>query len=118
MTLTELERAREGFEADLKLIGNPETMRRQLLRLSKEYLQIRVEWGLAGDSARTLMDESRTRSHDAFLTSLNAVTRQAVALGSRLEWRRAFGVSGASEERKALGDFACYLAFNFALESR
>ena len=118
MNLDELERTRADFEYDISLISTFDPLKRQLLQHAMEYLMQRVAWALADQSERATIDVTRSRAHNAFLATLNILTRNAANSGAKLEWRRRFAIQGQSQERKGLGDFACYLAFHTSIMAR
>jgi hypothetical protein len=116
--MTDLEKARVGLDDDLKLLKDGPRLALTLRLCAVEYLQARLAWSMTPQAQRADIDAARTRAHDAFLASLNAITRAAAAEGATLNWRKAFAVAGEVEERKRLGDFACYLAFRVAVAVR
>jgi hypothetical protein len=118
MNMRDLDVARLGLEEMLENIDNGRRIHEQLVSLAADYLGLRVAWGVGDVEKRLKIDEARSRAHDAFLTLLNAATRRAAGNGHSLEWRNPFSLLSESEERKSLGDFACYLAFYAALVAR
>ncbi len=118
MTLDEMERARQGLEQDIRRLTDASALKHHLLRNAAEYLTARLNWAVADEVERRNLDAGRSRTHDSFLVLLNIVTRQSARTGAGLEWRKEFGVQGECEERRALGDFACYLAFCSAIAAR
>jgi hypothetical protein len=77
------------------------------------YAQARAEWLLATREERVEMDRHRTRLHDAFIGSCNALSRRFSGEGKDIGWRRALG-----DDRKRIGDLACYLHCTLGLEAR
>ncbi|HEX3663928.1 MAG TPA: hypothetical protein VHU23_01675 [Rhizomicrobium sp.] len=116
--IPDLENSFSAFEQDLALLEDGDELRQQLVRLAGEYLMARIQWAFYDASQRGSAGSNRTRAHDAFIAALNAFTRKAAAGGSSLGWRRTFSVNGEVEERKRIGDFACYIAFRAALQAR
>lgn len=91
-----------------------------LLRLRKEwrlcavrYAQVRAQWQLAPRTERLEMDANRTRLHDAFIDACNALSRRLRAEDKDVGWRRALG-----DDRKRIGDLACYLHCVLGLQAR
>lgn len=77
------------------------------------YAQARAEWFLASRSERNERDAHRSRLHDAFIDSCNALSRRFAAEGKDIGWRRSLG-----DDRKRIGDLACYLHCVLGLEAR
>lgn len=77
------------------------------------YARIRTDWNLADDATRRDADAIRTRAHDAFIDNCNILSRAMAHNGMNNDWRRTLG-----DQRKDLGDFACYLHCVLGLEAR
>ena len=75
------------------------------------YASIRAGWNALSRDQKADQDPSRTMAHDAFIMSVNIVARTEGAVGA--EWRKRL-----SEDRKRVGDFACYLALFQGIEAR
>lgn len=56
---------------------------------------------------------SRSMKHDAFITSLNVLARIAEKEGIDNSWRDDLG-----EDRKRIGDFACYISYITGISNR
>ena len=56
-------------------------------------------------------DLSRSMAHDAFIMSTNIVARTQGSIGA--EWR-----DRLSDDRKRIGDFACYIALFEGMQAR
>jgi len=72
------------------------------------YVATRAAWSFMDLNARIEDDRGRSIKHDAFIAALNAVCRN-------------LGIEGIDErmpDRKAKGDFACYIALFLSLEQR
>lgn len=75
------------------------------------YASIRAEWLSLSREQRRKQDESRTIAHDAFISSVGIVARLEGETGSK--WRSSLG-----DDRKRIGDLACYIACFRALAAR
>jgi hypothetical protein len=75
-----------------------------LVKAAVTYSRIRVDWLLAAQEERRGMDDGRTRAHTAFIDACNILSRNMQAAGEDHAWRARIG-----EDRRAIGDFACYL---------
>ena len=75
------------------------------------YAHIRAGWNALSREQKAEKDSARTSAHDAFIVALNIVARIQGDAGSR--WRERL-----TEDRKRIGDFACYLALFEAIRAR
>ena len=78
------------------------------LKSAVSYAETRTEWNFMDFSERIERDKSRSIKHDSYMSSLGAVCRN-------------LGIEGIDEimpDRKAKGDFACYIAMFLGLEQR
>jgi glutathione S-transferase len=100
---------REESEDDPRLRG----LRRAWLVAAVRYAQARAEWHLAPREERIAQDQHRTQLHEAFIDSCNALSRNLSQLEKDFGWRRRLG-----DDRKTIGDLACYLHCLLGLEAR
>lgn len=89
--------SRSGFQDFFKLF----------LKSAADYAATRTSWATMDQSARNQDDQPRRVKHDAFISILNAISRN---LGVEIE--------EIIPDRKTKGDFACYVALFMALEQR
>lgn len=75
------------------------------------YAHIRAGWNALSREQKAEKDSARASAHDAFIVALNIVARIQEEAGSR--WRERL-----TEDRKRIGDFACYLALFEAIRAR
>lgn len=78
------------------------------LKSAAEYAATRTSWATMDQAARNEDDKPRRMRHDAFISMLNAISRN---LGME-------NIEEIMPDRKAKGDFACYVALFLALEQR
>lgn len=83
----------------------------RLLEKSVRYAHIRAEWNALTREEKLEKDESRTATHDSFISSINIISRTEGEIGS--QWREKLG-----NDRKRVGDFACYIFLFRSLEAR
>ncbi len=76
----------------------------QLTKSAVQYARIRVDYKLATPEERREMEDTRTLAHNAFIDSCNILSRNMYKAGEDNTW---WGWIG--DDRKAIGDFACYL---------
>ena len=80
----------------------------RFLKSAVNYANNRTEWNFIELSERMERDRSRSIKHDSYMSSLGAVCRN-------------LGIEDIDEimpDRKAKGDFACYIALFLGLEQR
>ena len=58
-------------------------------------------------------DKGRTIKHNAFIDSLNILTRLLNSDGISTPWREQLG-----DDRKRIGDFACFVAYIVGISNR
>ncbi len=68
------------------------------------YARLRTDWALSDLSERKEMDGVRTAAHNALIDSCNILSRTMVRHEKSIQWRKELG-----EERKEIGEFACYV---------
>ena len=78
-----------------------------------EYTHIRNKWELMSREEKMDADPGRTMTHDTFITSLNVLSRIAAKEGVDNSWREELG-----EERKRIGDFACFVTYITGISNR
>lgn len=84
-----------------------------VFRAAIRYSQIRAEWMLMTVEERREVDARRTAVHNAFIDALNILSRAMKKAGLDNEWRRLLG-----DDRKEIGDFACFLTAHLGILAR
>ena len=108
MTFEEAKQVFESMEASSLV-----PLRRDLVMAAVRYAGMRVEWALADPDARRAMDPARTAAHDAFIDACNILSRNMAKAGEDNRWR-----ARLSDDRKTIGDFACYLNALLGIRAR
>ena len=80
----------------------------EFLQDATDYANNRLAWSFMDKAARAEDDSSRSIKHDAFMARLNAICRVL----------KVEGIDEIMPDRKAKGDFACYIALFLSLEQR
>ncbi len=62
---------------------------------------------------RLAADRQRTAAHNAFIDAANILSRAMGQAGQDNEWRRVLG-----DDRKVIGDFACFLVAHLGVLAR
>lgn len=83
----------------------------RLIEKAVRYAHIRAEWNALSREEKLERDSSRTAAHDSFISSINIIARSEGEIGS--QWRERLG-----NDRKHIGDFACYISLFRSLEAR
>ena len=84
---------------------------RDMISRAVRYANIRAGWNALSREQKIDQDPSRTSAHDAFIMSVNIVARTEGSVGA--EWRERL-----SDDRKRVGDFACYVALFQGIDAR
>jgi hypothetical protein len=90
----------------------------ELIGAAVRYGQLRANWRLADGDERRRVEDERTRAHDLFIDACNALSRACARAGESTDWRAAWGEARTGEERRRIGDFACFIAYQLMLEAR
>ena len=89
------------------------SLKRSLFQLATDYATIRSRWSLMDRQQRNQIDPGRTMAHNALIDSVNILSRNMIKQEEDNSWRAILG-----DDRKVIGDFACYVALFLALEAR
>lgn len=88
-------------------------LQHDLFRAAVRYANLRAQWCLEDFESRREMDDERTRAHNAFIDSCNILSRNMAREGLDTSWRADLG-----DDRKTIGDFACYVHTYLGLSAR
>lgn len=89
------------------------SLKNDLINYAVEYSIIRVEWYLASDEDKSALEDARTTKHNAFIDACNILSREMLKQYEDASWRIDLG-----NDRKVIGDFACYVHCFLGLSSR
>ncbi|MCR4739242.1 MAG: hypothetical protein K5886_03155 [Lachnospiraceae bacterium] len=84
-----------------------------LLERAAEYTYIRNKWELMSREERIEADEGRTIKHNSFIRELDIIARAAELCNIDNSWRKDLG-----DDRKRIGDFACFIAYITGISNR
>lgn len=84
-----------------------------MLEAALRYVGLRGRWYLATSEGRLEIDSERTRAHNAFIDACNIMSRNQRKNGEDNTWR-----AKLSDDRKVVGDFACYLVAIIGVRAR
>jgi len=88
-------------------------LRESLIQQAVRYSRFRVDWESAGMAERLAMDAARTSAHDRFIDSCNILSRNMVENGEATDW-----CYELEDDRKEIGDLACYISLFLGLRAR
>ncbi|MCC8046745.1 MAG: hypothetical protein LIP12_14885 [Clostridiales bacterium] len=98
---------------------------KDLLTAAAKYANTRALWCTMDRETKMERDGNRTSQHDSVITNLTILARVLKNQGKSAAWSYELGCdtdrSGRKPEgyeRKALGDFACYLSFVSGINAR
>lgn len=77
------------------------------------YAQFRARWPMLSFEQRRELDNLRTAAHNTFIDSCNILSRNMAHTGEDNSWRADLG-----DDRKVLGDFACFILLILGLRGR
>lgn len=81
-----------------------ESLKYNLIESCISYSRIRVDWLRADNEKRIELDNTRKITHNALIDACNILSRNMIKNGEDAIWRLKLG-----NNRKVIGDFACYL---------
>ena len=82
-------------------------------KLAIRYAVTRADWNFLSVEEKMESNDARTRLHNALIDSLNILARNMNKAGEPVEWRRILG-----DDRKVIGDFACYVSTWLGIRQR
>ncbi len=88
-------------------------LQHDFLRAAVRYANLRAQWYLEDFESRREMEDERTRAHNALIDSCNILSRNMANEGLDISWRTKLG-----DDRKTIGDFACYIHAYLGLLAR
>ena len=80
---------------------------------ANKYTSIRCKWEFMTNEERMEEDSMRTALHNSFITSINVVSRILASEGLDISWREKLG-----DDRKIIGDFACFISYMVGITNR
>ena len=88
-------------------------LRQDLIDLAVRYARARVDYHLAEPEKQRWMGHDRSTLHNALISACDVLARNMVQHGEDRSWRDRLG-----NDRKIIGDFACYLHVIFGIAAR
>lgn len=88
-------------------------LKTDLILSSIRYSRLRVDWRFADFEEKKILDQERTVAHNSFIDCCNILSRNMTKANEDTKWRDYLG-----NDRKTIGDFACYLNCIWGIEAR
>jgi len=85
----------------------------ELIATAVTYARTRVDYLLADAEKRRWLGSDRTAVHNVFILACNNLAQAMGAHGENAAWRATLG-----QDRKVIGDFACYIHCILGLVAR
>jgi len=88
-------------------------VQKELFLRAATYAQIRSQWRISSPEQRREIEQQRTLAHNAFIDACNIMSRNMRKNNEDNSWRAELG-----DDRKVIGDFACYISLFLGIEAR
>ena len=90
-----------------------------LVKAAVIYAAVRASWNSLTLEEKADKDASRTSHHDSLITHFNMLSRYLRSTGKAAAWRDDLGYEEDNpNNRKAIGDFGCYIVFVNSINAR
>lgn len=113
LTFEEMAALHKNIVDEAELDADSADLFKNVFAAAVKYSQSRAGWPLWDREKRMEEDSTRTSRHNQVIDSLNILARYLKSQGKPASWRDALG-----DDRKRIGDFACYLVFIGSLNAR
>ena len=84
-----------------------------VMRLAIEYARMRVDHLVAPPDKQQAISEERSKTHNALIKACDVLAAAMEAAHEDVLWRETLG-----QDRKDIGDFACYVHCRLGIEAR
>ena len=88
-------------------------MKKSFYKNAVRYAHLRAQWLLVDREQREIMHEERRSAHNVFIDACNIMSRNMIKNGEDASWRKELG-----DDRKVIGDFACYINYVLGIKAR
>ncbi len=85
----------------------------EFINRAAKYTFIRNQWETMSTEEKMAADDGRTQAHQVVIVSINKLARLVESDGGDASWRSQLG-----EERKRIGDFACFVSYITGISNR
>ncbi len=88
-------------------------LKEDLFETAIRYARIRTDWYFMSDEEKRSNDDLRTKTHNTLIDACNILSRKMIKANEDASWRTDLG-----NDRKEIGDFACYVHCFLGLSAR
>lgn len=113
LTLEEMAAMHEEMKEEISTDSDALELYRELSELALKYTKFRLDWMSYDREERLEKGSARSSCHNVFIDKCNILARYLKAQGKTAAWRDTLG-----EDRRRIGDFACYITFIGTLHER
>lgn len=104
---------------EIKTDSEAEELYDELVKCAVRYAKFRAEWFLWSKEEKMNNDSSRSACHNSLIVKFNMLSRYLKMQGKEAVWRDKLGYEeDDAYNRKAIGDFACYIVFINSINAR
>ena len=105
----------QEVEAILKIIRSSrlKDFADTLIKSAIKYAHIRAEWCFLSQEEKNELEDERRIAHDALISNCDTLARNMMNNGEDNSWRTLLG-----NDRKRIGDFACFVHALIGIEAR
>lgn len=119
LSLEKMQALHEELIAEVGVDTEASELYDELIEKATKYAEYRATWQLLSREEKMDIDSSRTSCHNSLITHFNMLARFLQSQGKKASWRDELGYEEADPyNRKAIGDFACYIVFINSICSR
>lgn len=113
LTLEEMQSLHREIKEEAVRDGIALELYTELIAAAMKYSESRANWQLWDREKKMAEDSTRTSRHNRVIDCFNMLERHLKKQGKSAAWRNMLG-----DDRKRIGDFACYLIFAESLNAR
>ncbi len=113
LTLEEMQSLHREIKEEVGYDEDALDLYADLIDAATKYSPYRANWNFWGREEKRAEDSTRTSRHDRVIDCFNILERYLKKQGKSAAWHETLG-----EDRKRIGDFACYLVFAESLNAR
>ena len=119
LSIEQMQRIHEEMIGEIGSDAEALELYNELIGAATKYAMIRAEWFLMDREEKMERDSQRTSYHNMTIMHFNMLSRYLKAHGKEAAWRELLGdEEDDKNNRKVIGDFACYLVFCNSLNAR
>lgn len=119
LTVEEMRSVHEQILGEIADDMDAKEIYEELVGAATKYASFRSQWFLWDRATRIERDDSRTSCHNSLIVKFDMLARYLKSQNKDAVWRETLGYEKDDRyNRKAIGDFACYLVFINSINAR